>query len=215
MPRPPAIWLRFAKIHNSAATAIGSCATSGSPSIFANSSSPTVVRPLRTDEFGAREALVKGEGRSPRPVLDYLVSRERFSPEKACRDVPILAQRHMNDRPHEKIARAVLCERGRAQAGARMGSPIVGSRPSEADRHSVGKDIQKVEFGWPLGRPHCASLGSGLWEVRSTLDGNRIARVIFCMGDGHMILLHGFIKKTQKTPLADIALALKRQREVT
>jgi phage-related protein len=84
-----------------------------------------------------------------------------------------------------------------------------------ADRLSVGKDIQKVEFGWPLGRPHCAPLGSGLWEVRSALGNNRIARVIFCMGDGHMILLHGFIKKTQKTPPADIALALHRKKEVT
>jgi antitoxin HicB len=45
----------------------------------------------------------------------------------------------------------------------------------EADRHTVGKDIQKVEFGWPLGRPHCAPLGTGLWEVRSTLGSNRIA----------------------------------------
>ena len=49
---------------------------------------------------------------------------------------------------------------------------------SEADRHTVGKDIQKVEFGWPLGRPHCAPLGGGLWEVRSALGGNRIGRVI-------------------------------------
>ena len=85
----------------------------------------------------------------------------------------------------------------------------------EADRHTVGKDIQKVEFGWPLGRPHCAPLGGGLWEVRSALDGARIARVIFCMGDGHMILLHGFIKKTRKTPQADIDLALKRKKEAT
>jgi phage-related protein len=85
---------------------------------------------------------------------------------------------------------------------------------SSADRHTVGKDIQKVEFGWPIGRPHCAPLGHGLWEVRSDLDSNRIARVIFCMGDGHMILLHGFIKKTQKTQKQDIDLALKRKREV-
>lgn len=85
----------------------------------------------------------------------------------------------------------------------------------DADRHTIGKDIQKVEFGWPLGRPHCAPLGHGMWEVRSDLDSNRIARVIFCMGEGHMILLHGFIKKTQKVPQADIALALKRKREVT
>ncbi|MET0544944.1 MAG: type II toxin-antitoxin system RelE/ParE family toxin [Caulobacterales bacterium] len=83
------------------------------------------------------------------------------------------------------------------------------------DRRTVGKDIQKVEFGWPIGRPHCAPLGHGLWEVRSDLDSNRIARVVFCMSDGHMILLHGFIKKTQKTPQQDIELALKRKREVT
>jgi phage-related protein len=55
----------------------------------------------------------------------------------------------------------------------------------------------------------------GLVGVRSALDSNRIARVIFCMGDGTMILLHGFIKKTQKTPKADIGLALKRMKEVT
>lgn len=86
---------------------------------------------------------------------------------------------------------------------------------SSDDRHTVGKDIQKVEFGWPIGRPHCAPLGHGLWEVRSDLDSNRIARVIFWMGDGQMILLHGFIKKTQKMQQQDVELALKRKREVT
>lgn len=86
---------------------------------------------------------------------------------------------------------------------------------SDADRRIVGKDIQKVEFGWPIGRPHCAPLGQGLWEVRSSLESNRIARVIFYMGDGHMVLLHAFIKKTQKLPQADIDLAMKRKKEVT
>ena len=85
----------------------------------------------------------------------------------------------------------------------------------EADRHTVGKDIQKVEFGWPVGRPHCAPIGNGLWEVCSYLESNRIARVILCMGDGHMILLHGFIQKTQALPQTDIDLALKRKKEVT
>ena len=83
------------------------------------------------------------------------------------------------------------------------------------DRHIIGKDIQKVEFGWPLGRPHCAPLGSGLWEVRCDLDSNRTARVIFCLRDGYMILLHGFIKKSQKTPKSDIGLARQRMKEVT
>ena len=85
----------------------------------------------------------------------------------------------------------------------------------QTDRYIVGKDIQKVEFGWPLGRPHCAPLGKGLWEVRSSLASDRIARVIFCMSGGDMILLHGFIKKTQKTVQADIDLALRRMKEVT
>lgn len=84
----------------------------------------------------------------------------------------------------------------------------------DADRYTIGKDIQKVEFGWPIGRPHCAPLGNGLWEVRSDLDSNRIARVIFCMSDGHMILLHGFIKKTQKILQTDMDISLKRKREV-
>lgn len=85
---------------------------------------------------------------------------------------------------------------------------------SPEDRHTIGKDIQKVEFGWPIGRPYCAPLGQGLWEVRSDLESNRIARVVFCMAGGEMILLHSFIKKTQKTPQQDIELALRRKREV-
>ncbi len=61
--------------------------------------------------------------------------------------------------------------------------------------------------------PLCRSLGKGLWEVRSTITNGRIARVIFCVADGHMVLLHGFVKKTQKTPLSDLDLARRRQKE--
>jgi phage-related protein len=82
------------------------------------------------------------------------------------------------------------------------------------DRQIIGRDIQKVEFGWPIGMPYCRSLGRGLSEVRSDLPGGRIVRVIFCIVAGEMILLHGFEKKTQKTPQQDIALALKRQQEI-
>ncbi len=71
---------------------------------------------------------------------------------------------------------------------------------SRDDRRIIGRDIQKVEFGWPLGMPYCRPLGHGLWEVRSDLTGGRIARVIFCIVGGEMVLLHGFEKKTQKTP---------------
>jgi phage-related protein len=86
---------------------------------------------------------------------------------------------------------------------------------SPEDRKRVGRDIQKVEFGWPLGMPYCRSLGDGLWEVRSDLTDGKTARVIFLVAGGRMVLLHSFIKKTQKTPAQDLKLALKRMKEVS
>lgn len=85
---------------------------------------------------------------------------------------------------------------------------------SDADRRNLGYDIGLLEFGWPMGMPLCRPLGGGLWEVRSSLAGNRIARVIFCVAHDRMVLLHGFIKKTQKTPQSEFELAHKRQKEV-
>jgi phage-related protein len=85
----------------------------------------------------------------------------------------------------------------------------------EPDRRIVGQDIATAEFGWPVGMPVCRSLGRGLYEIRSDISHGRIARVIFCIADGQMVLLHGFIKKTQKTPKADLDLALKRKKEIS
>jgi phage-related protein len=85
----------------------------------------------------------------------------------------------------------------------------------EADRRKVGQDIATAEFGWPVGMPICRSLGKGLYEIRSDISHRRIARVIFCVTEKQMVLLHGFIKKTQKTPKADLELALKRKTELT
>jgi phage-related protein len=69
-----------------------------------------------------------------------------------------------------------------------------------------------VEFAWPIGMPLVRSLGNGLWEVRSSLLNGRIARVIFCVEKDCIVLVHGFMKKTQKTPKQDIDLALKRKK---
>jgi phage-related protein len=85
---------------------------------------------------------------------------------------------------------------------------------SKDDRTVIGEDIKDVEFSWPIGMPLCRSLGGGLWEVRSTLQQGRTARVLFCAAEGQMVLLHGFIKKTQKTPTADLSLATRRMKEV-
>jgi len=82
------------------------------------------------------------------------------------------------------------------------------------DRKIVGKDIQKVEFGWPIGMPYSKPLGNGLYEVRSDISDKRIARVIFFIMNNSLVLLHGFMKKSQKTPQADLDLAKKRKKEV-
>lgn len=86
---------------------------------------------------------------------------------------------------------------------------------SDDDRKIIGEDIKDVEFSWPIGMPLCRSMGKGLWEIRSDLKQNRIARVFFCINDGRMVLLHAFIKKTQKTPDADLEMAAKRRKEIT
>ena len=85
---------------------------------------------------------------------------------------------------------------------------------TEAERKAVGDDIRTAEFGWPIGMPICRSMKShkGLWEIRSSLPGGKIARVLFCVHGGEMILLHGFVKKSQKTPKADLDIAAKRMR---
>jgi phage-related protein len=84
----------------------------------------------------------------------------------------------------------------------------------KADRRVIGINLMRVQFGWPIGMPLVRSLGDGLWEVRSDLRSDRIARLLFCFQDGFLIVLHGFIKKTQKTPPGDLELARRRLREI-
>ena len=82
------------------------------------------------------------------------------------------------------------------------------------DRKRIGEDIKTVEFGWPVGMPACRSLGGGIYEVRSDLTRNRISRVLFYFDKvGRMVLLHGFIKKTQKTPDEDMDFGTAKQEE--
>jgi phage-related protein len=84
--------------------------------------------------------------------------------------------------------------------------------PYSDDRKRIGEDIKTVEFGWPIGMPVCRPLGHGLFEVRTHVTHNRIARVLFYIDRaGRMVLLHGFIKKTQKTQDEDLALARKNK----
>jgi phage-related protein len=83
----------------------------------------------------------------------------------------------------------------------------------EAERNAIGQDLMRVQYRWPVGMPLCRAMGECLWEVRSDLPGNRIARVLFSVTQGRILILHGFIKKSRKTPDEGLALARKRQRE--
>ncbi|QOG13022.1 type II toxin-antitoxin system RelE/ParE family toxin [Arcobacter sp. FWKO B] len=84
------------------------------------------------------------------------------------------------------------------------------------DRKIIGDDIKAVEYGWPIGMPVCRKLvGTKLYEVRSNISSQRIARVIFVIMDEYMILLNGFIKKDQKTPKNEIDISLQRMKDIT
>jgi phage-related protein len=83
------------------------------------------------------------------------------------------------------------------------------------DRRVIGANLATVQFGWPIGMPLCRPLGNGLWEVRSTLPSRRIARLLFFSHEGRLGVVHGFIKKTQKTPAEDLDLARRRMKEMT
>jgi phage-related protein len=86
-------------------------------------------------------------------------------------------------------------------------------RLNESDRNIIGQDLMRVQYRWPVGMPFCRALRDGLSEVRSDLASNRIAPVLFSVQQSKLLVLHGFIKKSQKTPNEDLTLALRRKRE--
>lgn len=81
-------------------------------------------------------------------------------------------------------------------------------------RHAIGLDLQRVQYRWPVGMPLVRPMRLGLFEVRTDLPGGRIARVLFSFHDGELYALHGFIKKSRRTPPEDLKLARGRKKEV-
>jgi phage-related protein len=81
-------------------------------------------------------------------------------------------------------------------------------------RIEIGGDIANVEYHWPVGPPKCKPLGSAIFEIRSNISAGRTARVLFFIESGEMYLLHGFIKKSQKSPKRDLELAKRRKGEM-
>ena len=102
----------------------------------------------------------------------------------------------------------------RSTSGAEPVRDWLNELPRE-DQRTLGRDIAKVQWGWPVGMPVCRALGKGLWEVRSSLPSKREARVIIAFHDGELIALVGFIKKTRATPTIELDLAQQRLKAVT
>lgn len=101
----------------------------------------------------------------------------------------------------------------RAESGREPARDWLKGLPFPEDRKRIGEAIKTVEFGWPVGMPVCRPLHGGLYEVRCDLSQNRVARVLFYFDKrGRMVLLHGFIKKSQKTPDEDLELARRYKR---
>lgn len=86
------------------------------------------------------------------------------------------------------------------------------SLPKE-DKKTIGIDIKTVQYGWPIGMPLVRKLCNGIWEIRTELE-SIISRVLFTLSDNEIILLHGFVKKTNKTPKDDLDLAIKRMKQI-
>jgi phage-related protein len=83
----------------------------------------------------------------------------------------------------------------------------------QEDRRRIGEDLKTIEFGWPIGMPLCRSMGGGLHELRTQLDNNRIARLLFYVDRRQrLVVLHGFIKKSRKAPAGDLDIARTNKR---
>ena len=83
----------------------------------------------------------------------------------------------------------------------------------QQERHAIGMDLLRAQWRWPIGMPLCRPMGRELWEVRTELPNNRIARVLICFSHVRLVALHGFIKKTRTTPVDALELARSRQKE--
>jgi len=74
---------------------------------------------------------------------------------------------------------------------------------------TIGEDIKTLQFQWPIGMPLTRKMDENLWELRSHVASG-IARTFFTIFDSKIVLLHGFVKKSQKTPSKELVVARRR-----
>jgi phage-related protein len=101
----------------------------------------------------------------------------------------------------------------RTQAGNEPARDWLRGLPAD-QRHAIGEDLMVVQYRWPLGMPLVRKMEPRLWELRSPVpDG--IARLFFTVWETQIVVLHGFVKKGQKTPEHELETAQRRLAEFT
>jgi phage-related protein len=120
---------------------------------------------------------------------------------------------HRRGSPVQKPKKRLQTEFYETKSGNQPVREFLRNELEYEERKAVAADIRTVEYGWPIGMPTCRNLGNGLLEVRTDLPG-RTCRILFVIQEHRMVLLHGFIKKSQKTPQSEMDVALRRARNV-
>jgi phage-related protein len=123
------------------------------------------------------------------------------SPRKHCTKNGTLKQRRNNSEAYQVVFYRSASGREPVRQWLKQLEPV--------NRKRIGEDLYTLQLGWPLGMPLARKIETDLWELRSKIV-NGITRIMFTENRGRLILLHGFIKKSQKIPAADLKLARKR-----
>jgi phage-related protein len=117
-------------------------------------------------------------------------------------------------RTHQPGYRVRSSRAARSAARAEANKPKqVAPEPDMGDGNAIGQDLMRVQYRWPVGMPLCRPMGYGLWEVRAIFQAIVLCERSLAFQEGKILALHGFIRKSQKTPAQDLALARKRKRE--
>ena len=106
------------------------------------------------------------------------------------------------------IARPIPVRFFRLDSGREPVRDWLKSQPKEP-RKAIGEDIKTVQFAWPIGMPLVRKMDDDLWETRSHISSG-IARTLFTVHEELIVLLHGFVKKSQTTPAKELAIAKRR-----
>lgn len=82
---------------------------------------------------------------------------------------------------------------------------------------TIAKVLRTIDllerFGYQLGSPHTKKIRDDLFEIR--IRGQQEVRIFYIFSKKKIILLHGFVKKTQKIPQCELKIAIRKFKDLT